>query len=123
MGRIRGYEIPLYQRDVRDYERREKLALETFPRENQKVFPGLISCISDVSVQDLKRTPEGAKLFTDHDAYGFFKLAIMEHEYLPPAMSFAAVARAKDEFEKLQQKTEDSLTEHVNEFDGNREVQ
>ena len=40
----------------------------------------------------------------------------MEHEYLPPAMSFAAVARAKDEFEKLQQKTEDSLTEHVNEF-------
>ena len=31
-------------------------------------------------------------------------------------MSFAAVARAKDEFEKLQQKTEDSLTEHVNEF-------
>lgn len=46
---------------------------------------------------------------------GFFKLAI-QHEYLPPSISSAAVARAKDEFEKYQQKSEDSITEHINEF-------
>ena len=31
-------------------------------------------------------------------------------------MSSAAISRAKNEFEKMQQKSEDSLTEHINEF-------
>ena len=106
----------IYQSAVRDYERREKLALETYPRENRKVFPSLINCISDTSVQDLRRSPEGSRLFADHDAYGFFKLAIIEHDYLPPAMSSAALSRAREDFEKLQQKSEDTLTEHINEF-------
>ena len=106
----------IYQREVKDYERREKLVMETFPKENKRVFPALISCISDTSVQDLKHSAEGSRLFDEHDAYGFFKLAIQEHDYLPPALSSAALSRAKDEFEKLQQKSEDSLTEHVNEF-------
>ena len=105
----------LYQRDLRDYERKEKLVFETFPRENKSVFPALISCISDASVQDLKHSPEGALFFDDHDAYNFFKLAIQEHDYLPPSMSSAAISRAKDEFEKMQQKPEDTLTEHINE--------
>ena len=105
-----------YQHDLEDYKRLRKEALETFPLENRKVFSTLIKCISDASVQDLKRTAEGADLFTKHDAYGFFKLAIQEHEYLPPSISSAAVARAKDEFEKYQQKSEDSITEHINEF-------
>ena len=106
----------LYQRDLRDYERREKQVLETFPKENKRVFPALLSCISDVSIHDLKRTPEGSALFHNHDAYGFFKLAIAEHDYLPPSMSSAALSRAKTDFESLQQKSEDTLTEHINEF-------
>ena len=105
-----------YLADSREYERREKLALETFPDENRKVFSALIDCISEASVQDLKRTPDGARCFDEHDSYGFFKLAIQEHEYLPPAISSAAVARARDEFEGLRQKSEDTITEHVNEF-------
>ena len=52
-----------YQQEAREYERQEKLALETFPNENRKVFSGLIDCISEASVQDLKRTAEGAKYF------------------------------------------------------------
>ena len=106
----------LHQREVREYERREKLVTETFPRENKRVFPALIMCISDASVQDLKRTDDGRQFFDDHDAYSFFKLAIQEHDYLPPSMSSAAISRAKEEFEKMQQKSEDTLTEHINEF-------
>ena len=67
-------------------------------------------------MQDLKRSAEGAEYFTKHDSCNFFKLAIQEHEYLPPSISSAAVARAKEDFEKYQQKSEDSLTEHINEF-------
>ena len=102
--------------ESREYERKEKTALEVFPDENRKVFSALIDCISEASVHDLKRTADGARAFDTHDAYAFFKLAIQEHEYLPPAISSAAVARARDEFERLQQKSEDTITEHVNEF-------
>ena len=105
-----------YEHDLEDYKRLRKEALETFPLENRKVFSALIKCISDASVQDLKRTAEGADYFTKHDSYGFFKLAIQEHEYLAPSISSAAVARAKEDFERYQQKSEDSLTEHINEF-------
>ena len=105
-----------YLVDSRDYERREKLVMETFPDENRKVFSALIDCISEASVHDLKRTPEGGKYFDEHDSYGFFKLAIQEHEYLPPTISSAAVARARDDFEGLRQKSEDTITEHANEF-------
>ena len=105
-----------YQREARDYERLEKMALETFPNENRKVFSSLIDCISDASVQDLKRSTEGGRLFQECDALGFFNLAIKEHEYLTPTISAAAVARSKDEFENLRQKSEDSIIEHINEF-------
>ena len=105
-----------YQKGARDYEGQEKLALETFPVENKKVFSRLIDCISEASVQELKRTKEGAKFFEDGDSFNFMQLAMREHEYLSPAISSAAVARAKDEFETLRQKSEDTLTEHVNEF-------
>ena len=83
-----------YEHDLEDYKRLRKEALETFPLENRKVFSTLIKCISDASVQDLKRSAEGAEYFTKHDSYKFFKLAIQEHEYLPPSISSAAVARA-----------------------------
>ena len=105
-----------YQKEARDYEGQEKLAVETFPVENKKVFSRLIDCISEASVQELKRTPEGAKFFEDGDSFNFMQLAMREHEYLSPAISSAAVARAKDEFETLRQKSEDTLTEHINEF-------
>ena len=58
-----------YQQECREYERQEKLAMETFPNENRKVFSGLIDCISEASVQDLKRSTEGAKCFKECDAY------------------------------------------------------
>ena len=105
-----------YLRDTREYERQEKLALETFPVENKKVFSRLIDCISEASVQDLKRTKEGAKYFEEGDSINFLRLAVKEHEYLSPDISSAAVARAKDDFESLKQRSEDSITEHVNEF-------
>ena len=69
-----------HQKAVRDYERQEKLVIETFPNENKKVFSALINCISEASVQDLKRSAEGAKFFQDGDAIGFFNLALREHE-------------------------------------------
>ena len=112
----------VYQDQQREFEWREKLARETYPDENRKVFSSLIDCISESSVQDLKRSPEGAKLFDEHDSYGFLKLAIKEHEYLPPAISSAAVAKAKDDFESLRQKAEDTVTDHVNEFKRRHEV-
>ena len=111
-----------YQRESREYERIEKLALDTFPNENRKVFSALIDCISESSVQDLKRSTEGRKLFQECDSLGFFNLALKEHEYLTPTISAAAVARAKDEFENLRQKSEDTIIEHVNEFRRRLEV-
>ena len=111
-----------YQKEARDYERQEKMALETFPLENKKVFSRLIDCISEASVQDLKRTKEGAKYFEEGNSFNFLQLAVREHEYLSPDVSSAAVARAKDDFESLRQKSEDFITEHVNEFKRKLEV-
>ena len=111
-----------YQKEARDYERQEKMALETFPHENKKVFSRLIDCISEASVQELKRTKEGAKFFEEGDSFNFMQLAIKEHEYLSPDISSAAVARAKDDFESLRQRSEDFITEHVNEFKRKLEV-
>ena len=111
-----------YQDAIKAYEYQDKLARETFPEENKKVFPALIKCISFASVQDLKRSPEGAAFFADHDAYNFFKLAIAEHAYLPTTISAAAVSRAKEQLESLRQKSEDTITEHVNEFRRRLEV-
>ena len=111
-----------YQKEARDYERQEKMALETFPVENKKVFSRLIDCITEASVQELKRTKEGAKYFEEGDSFNFMQLAIKEHEYLSPAVSSAAVARAKDDFESLRQRSEDFITEHVNEFKRKLEV-
>ena len=105
-----------YQDELREFQWREKLARETFPDENRKVFSALINCISDSSVQDMKRSIEGADLFNKHDSYNFLKLAIKMHEYLAPGVSSAAVARAKEDFESLRQKAEDTVTEHINEF-------
>ena len=67
-------------------------------------------------MQHLKRTKEGAKYFEEGDSINFLRLAVKEHEYLSPDISSAAVARAKDDFESLRQRSEDSITEHVNEF-------
>ena len=111
-----------YQDELKHYEYQEKLSRETFPEENRKVFPALIQCISTASVQDLKRSEAGRKFFDDHDAYNFFKLAIEEHAYLPTAISAAAVTRAKEQLEGLRQKSEDTITEHVNEFRRRLEV-
>ena len=66
-----------YQKAARNYERQGKLALETFPVENKKVFSRLIDCISEASVQDLKRTKEGAKYFEEADSFNFLQLAVV----------------------------------------------
>ena len=106
----------IYEEECREYQREEKLARETFPKENKKVFTALIDCISDASVEELRRSKEGEALFNACDSLGFFNLAVREHEYLTPSISSAAVARTKDEFEGLRQKSEDSIIEHTNEF-------
>ena len=73
-------------------------------------------------MQDLKRTKEGGKYFEEADSFNFLQLAVKEHEYLSPAISSAAVARAKEDFANLRQKSEDSITEHVNESKRKLEV-
>ena len=80
------------------------------------MFSALIDCISEASVDELRRSKEGEALFNACDALGFLNLAVKEHEYLTPVISSAAVARTKDEFEGLRQKSEDSIITHVNEF-------
>ena len=112
----------MYETEKATYERQVKLATVTYPDENTKVFSTLLDCISEGSIQELKRIPEGEQYFNDHDSYDFFKLAIKEHEYLPPDISSAAVARAKEDFEGLRQKVEDSFTGHFNEFRRRYEV-
>ena len=114
--------MAIHQDQVKLYEYQEKLSRETFPEENRKVFPALLQCISTASVQDLRRSTEGGKFFDEHDAYNFFKLAIKEHAYLPDTISAAAVSRAKEQLETLRQKSEDTITEHVNEFRRRLEV-
>lgn len=99
-----------------EYERQVKLANQTYPDENRKVFATLLDCISEGSIQELKRSTEGEQYFNEHDSYNFFKLALTHHAYLPPGISSAAVARAKEDFETLRQKAEDSFTDHYNEF-------
>ena len=111
-----------YETEKTAYERKVKLATVTYPDENEKVFSTLLDCISEGSIQELKRIKEGETFFNDHDSYNFFKLAIKEHEYLPPDISSAAVARAKEDFESLRQKAEDSFTDHFNEFRRRYEV-
>ena len=112
----------VYQDELCEYELKLKLARETFPDENQKVFSALLNCISDSSIQDMKRSPEGSKFFDKHDSYNFLKLAIKMHEHLAPGVSSAAVARAKEDFESLRQKAEDTVTDHINEFKRRYEV-
>ena len=112
----------IYQDQIKDYEYKDKLVRETFPEENKKVFPALLKCISSASVQDLKRSEQGSAFFAEHDAYNFFKLAIAEHAHLPATISAAAVTRAKEQLEGLRQKSEDTITEHVNEFRRRLEV-
>ena len=112
----------IYQDQLKAYEYQDKLARETFPEENKKVFPALIQCISTASVQDLRLSVEGGKYFEEHDAYNFFKLAIKEHAHLPDTISAAAVTRAKEQLEGLRQKSEDTIAEHANEFRRRLEV-
>ena len=106
----------IYEEQCREYQREEKLARETFPTENKKVFTALIDCISEASVEELRRSKEGEALFNACDSLGFYNLAVKEHEYLTPSISSAAVARTKDDFEGLRQKSEESIIEHTNEF-------
>ena len=114
--------MSFYETDKSEYERKVKLATVTYPDENAKVFSTLLDCISEGSIQEHKRIPEGEVFFNDHYSYNFFKLAIQQHEYLPPDTSSAAVARARDDFEGLRQKAEDSFTDHFNEFRRRYEV-
>ena len=60
-----------YRQEAREFEGQEKLALETFPNENKKVFSALIDCMSEASVQYLKRSKDGAKYFREEDSFGF----------------------------------------------------
>lgn len=111
-----------YELEMREFKRLEKLALQTYPEENRKVYSSLVDCISIASMQELKRTERGAAIHADHDAYSLFKFAIEEHEFLPPTISSAAVARAKADFEGLRQSASDSIVEHINEFKRRLEV-
>ena len=68
-----------YEDKLELYKIRFKEANETFPHENRKVFQAVEKAMSETSVDDLKRTVEGAAAYASRDAFTFLKLAMEAH--------------------------------------------
>ena len=68
-----------YEDKLELYKIRFKEANETFPHENRKAFQAVEKAMSETSVDDLKRTVEGAAAYASRDAFTFLKLAMEAH--------------------------------------------
>ena len=55
---------------------------DTFPAENRRVFALVEKAISEASVQEIRRTPEGAAAYDSQDALTFLALAMKLHDNL-----------------------------------------
>ena len=84
----------LYSDEKAAYEDRQELykirfkeVNETFPQENRKVFQLVEKAMSEASVDDVKRTEEGAKAYDGRDAFTFLRLAMETHDFVPAQIS------------------------------------
>ena len=75
------------------YKIRFKEVNETFPQENRKVFQMVEKAISEASVDDIKRTEEGARAYAARDAFQFLQLAMETHDFVPAQRSRTGPAR------------------------------
>ena len=98
------------------YKIRFKEVNETFPLENRKVFALVEKSISEASVDDIKRTPDGLKAYEARDAFAFLQLAMELHDYVPAQISDRACQNAQLRFEGYRQPASASIAEHLNEF-------
>ena len=98
------------------YKIRFKEVNETFPQENRKVFQMVEKAISEASVDDIKRTEEGAKAYAARDAFQFLQLAMETHDFVPAQISDRACQNAQARFEGYRQPSASSISEHLNEF-------
>ena len=98
------------------YKIRFKEVNETFPQENRKVFQMVEKAISEASVDDIKRTEEGAKAYAARDAFQFLQLAMETHDFVPAQISDRACQNAQARFEGYRQPSPSSISEHLNEF-------
>ena len=105
-----------YEDRLELYKIRFKEVNETFPHENRKVFQMLEKSMSDASVEDLKRTTEGAAAHASRDAFAFLQLAMEAHDFVPAQISDRACQNAQIRFESYRQPPSASISEHVNEF-------
>ena len=72
--------------------------------------------MSEASVDDLKRTVEGAGAYSSRDAFTFLKLAMEAHDFVPAQISDRACQNAQIRFESYRQPSSATVSEHVNEF-------
>ena len=113
----------LYADEKADYEDRQELykirfkeVNETFPQENRKVFQLVEKAMTEASVEDVKRTEEGAKAYDARDAFAFLRLAMETHDFVPAQISDRACQNAQSRFETYRQPPSASISEHLNEF-------
>ena len=105
-----------YEDKLELYKIRFKEANETFPHENRKSFQAVEKAMSEASVDDLKRTVEGAAAYASRDAFTFLKLAMEAHDFVPAQISDRACQNAQIRFESYRQPAFATVSEHVNEF-------
>ena len=105
-----------YEDRLELYKIRFKEVNETYPHENRKVFQMVEKAMSDASVDDLKRTKEGAAAHSSRDAFTFLKLAMEAHDFVPAQISDRACQNAQLRFESFRQSSSATISEHINEF-------
>ena len=89
---------------------------ETFPHENRKAFAILEKSMSEASVEDVKRIPEGARAYEQKDAFAFLRLAMESHDFVPAQISDRACQNAQLRFESYRQPASATISEYLNEF-------
>ena len=105
-----------YEDKLELYKIKFKEVNETYPHENRKVFQMVEKAMSDASVDDLKRTTEGAAAHASRDAFTFLRLAMEAHDFVPAQISDRACQNAQLRFESYRQSPSASISEHINEF-------
>ena len=105
-----------YEDKSEAYKVKFKEVNETFPHENRKVFAMLEKSMSEASVEDVKRTPEGARAYEQQDAFTFLRLAMESHDFVPAQISDRACQNAQLRFESYRQPASATIAEHLNEF-------
>ena len=105
-----------YEDRLELYKIKFKEVNETYPHENRKVFQMVEKAMSDASVDDLKRTTEGAAAHASRDAFTFLRLAMEAHDFVPAQISDRACQNAQMRFESYRQPPSASISEHINEF-------